>query len=84
MLNQAKTLLRPVSRLLNTISNSLLELYRVLSLAKVHTSDNVIIKNKSFTNILKSKHPKIEPCGTPLIISYQELFRGPIFGLCLR
>ena len=60
-MKQPKTLLIPDSRFLNTISNSLLELYKVLSLAKLHTSDNVITKNKSFINILKSKGPKIEP-----------------------
>ena len=78
MLNQAKTLLRSDSRFLNTNSNSLLELYKVLSSAKLHTSDNLITKNKSFMYILKSKGPKIEPWGTPLIISYQELYEEPI------
>ena len=61
MLNQAKTLLRSDSRFLNTISNSLLELYHVLSWAELYNSDNVITKNKSFINILKSNGPKIEP-----------------------
>ena len=60
MLNQAKTLLRSLPRFLNTIPNSLLELYKVLSSANLHTSDNVITKNKSSINILKSKGPKIE------------------------
>ena len=61
MLNQAKTLLRSVSRFLNTVSNSLLELHKVLASAELHTSGNVITKNKSFINILKSYGPKIEP-----------------------
>ena len=61
MLNQAKTLLRSDSRFLNTISKSLIERYKMLSLAKLHTSDNVITKNKSFINILKTKGPNIEP-----------------------
>ena len=61
MLNQAKTLLRSDSRFLKTNSNSLLELYKVLSSTMLHISDNVVTKNKSFIYILKSKSPKIEP-----------------------
>ena len=61
MLNQAKTLLRSDSRFLKTNSNSLLELYKVLSSTVLHISDNVVTKNKSFIYILKSKSPKIEP-----------------------
>ena len=53
MLNQAKTLLRSVSRFLSTIPDFVLEPQKVLSSAKVHTSDIVITKNKLFTNILK-------------------------------
>ena len=56
----------------------------MLSLTKLHTSDNVITKNKSFINILKRKGPKIEPSGTPLIILYQELLEEPIFVLCFQ
>ena len=90
ILNQVKTLLRfsfkisKNSNLIFLISNSLLELFKVLSSAKLHTLDNVITKNKPFMNILRSKGPKIEPWETPLIISYQELYEGPIFVLCLR
>ena len=47
----------------------------MLSLTKLHTSDNVITKNKSFINILKRKGPKIEPSG---------LFEEPIFVLCFQ
>ena len=79
LLNQVKTLFRSVSRFPNTISNSLLELYKVLLSAKLRTSDNVITKNKLFINVLKSKGPKIEPWGTRLIISYQKLYEEPIF-----
>ena len=84
LMNQVKTLFRSVSRFPNTISNSLLELYKVLLSAKLRTSDNVITKNKSFVNVLKSKGPKIEPWGTRLIISYQKLYEEPIFFLYLR
>ena len=61
MMNEAKTLLRSDSRILSTISNSLLELYNVLTSAKLCTSDNVITKKKSFINTLKSNDPKFEP-----------------------
>ena len=61
MLNQAKALLRSVPRFLNTTSNSLLEIYKILSLAKLHFKDNVTTKNKSSIIILKSKGPKTEP-----------------------
>ena len=46
MLNQVKILLGSVSRFLNTSSNSLLKLYKVLTSAKLYTSDNVITINK--------------------------------------
>ena len=29
--------------------------------------------------MLNSNGPKIEPCGTPLTISYQSLYEEPIF-----
>ena len=73
MLNQAKA----------SLSNSILELYKVLSSVKLLTSDIVITKNKSFINILKRKDPEIEPQGTPLIVSHQELYEGHIFILCV-
>ena len=34
--------------------------------------------------MLKSKGPKIDPCGIPVIMSYQELKEQPILVLCLR
>ena len=40
--------------------------------------------NKSLTNILKSKGLRIEPCDTPVLISYHELNAEPILVLCLR
>ena len=72
MLNQTKT----------SLSNSILELYKVLTLVKLLTSD-IVIKKKSFINILKRKDPEIEPQGTPLIVSHQELYEEHIFILCV-
>ena len=33
---------------------------------------------------LNNNRSKIEPCGTPLTISYQSLYEEPIFVLCFR
>ena len=79
MLNQAETLLRLNSRFLNTISNSLLELYKVLSSAKLYISDNVITKNKSFINALKSKGPKILNLEGHLKLCHTENYMKNLF-----
>ena len=34
--------------------------------------------------MLNNNGPKIQPCGTPLTISYQSLYEEPIFVLCFR
>ena len=34
--------------------------------------------------MLKSKGPKTDPCGIPVIMSYQELKQQPVLFLCLR
>ena len=41
---------------------------------------------KSFIERLNNIGPRIEPCGTPLIISREELDVDPILhaGICLR
>ena len=33
--------------------------------------------------MLKGKGPKMDPCGIPVIMSYQELMEQPILVLCL-
>ena len=48
-------------------------MYNVLSSAKLQTSDFVMEKNKSFMNILKRRGPRIDPCGTSVLISHHEL-----------
>ena len=57
---------------------------RVLSSAKLQSSDSRGNNNKSFRNILKSKGPKIEPCGTPSLTPRYELKILPILTLCVR
>ena len=72
--------------MLNTSSNSLLKLYSILYVfvkciyiyAKLHTSNIVITKNKSFINILKNKGLRIE---VSLSISCEELYQEPILEL---
>ena len=39
---------------------------------------------RSLINMLNNNGPKIEPCGTPLTISYQSLYEEPVFVLCFR
>ena len=52
--------------------------------AKIQTSDFVMKKNQSFIKILKRIGPRIEPCGTPVLMSHHELKDQPIFALCVR
>ena len=81
ILNHFNIHLRSHLRLEYTFSRFLLQLYSVLS-AKLQTFDFVIKKNKSLTNILNSRGPRIEHCGTPVLISYHELNAEPILVLC--
>ena len=53
----------------------------MLSSAKLHASDFFMGKNKSLINIL-NKLIWIDPCGTPVLISNQELNYEPILVRC--
>ena len=53
--------------------------YGVLSSGKLAISYLSIMKKRSHKWILKKSGPNIEPCGTPDIISFQELYSFPIF-----
>ena len=50
----------------------------MLSSAKLRTSDFAMDKNKSSMKILKRRGPRIDPCGTPILISHHELKDEPI------
>ena len=39
-------------------------------------------KNKSLINILNKRGPSIDPYGTPVLISHQELNDEPILVCC--
>ena len=54
----------------------------VLSSAKLQILAFSIKRKISLINMLNNNGPKIEPCGTPLTISYQSLYEEPIFVLC--
>ena len=51
----------------------MLQLYIVLSSAKLHIFVLSIKRKRSLINKLKNNVPKIEPWGTPLTISYHSL-----------
>ena len=57
----------------------MLQLNNLLSNAKLQTSDFVTENNKSLINILTRRGPRINSCGTPVLISYHELNAEPIF-----
>ena len=71
-------------RLQNTFSRFLLQIYSVLSSAKLQTFDFVIEKNKSLINILKSRGSRTEPFDTPVLIPYHETNAKPILVYCLQ
>ena len=53
----------------------------VFSSAKLQISDLVMEKNKSFMKILKRRGSRIDPCGTPVLISHHELKDEPVCPL---
>ena len=55
------------------------EAYNVLSSAKLHISDFSMQRVRSFRNILNSKGPRIEPCGTLDETQRRSLKVVPIF-----
>ena len=61
-----------------------MQLYSVLSPVKLQTSDFVMEKNKSFMKISNRRGPRINLCGTPVLISHQELKDEPVLVLCFR
>ena len=60
-------------RSIKIVGRLILQLYIVLSSAKLHIFVLPIKRKSSLINKLKNSGPKIEPCGTPLTISYQLL-----------
>ena len=56
----------------------------ILSSAKLQIFVFSIKRKRSLINMLNNNGSKIEPCGTPLTISYQSLYEESIFVLCFR
>ena len=81
---QINAFIRSCLRLENKCSRYLWQLYSALSSEKLQTSDFVMEENKSFMKILKRRGPRIDSCGTPVLISHHELKGEPIFLLCFR
>ena len=84
ILNLSITLLRSLLRLIKARSKLLSPQKRVLSSPNLHTFDFFMEKNKSLINILNKRGTKIDPCGTPILISHQELNDEPIFVCCFQ
>ena len=45
----------------------------MLSSPKLQTTDLKLMSNRSFKKMLNRSGPSMEPCGTPIIISVDEL-----------
>ena len=41
-----------------------------------------IKRKRSLINKLNNNEPKIDPCGTPLVMSYQSLYEKSTFVRC--
>ena len=61
------------SSLLEMVSKSFPQAYRVVSSAKLQISVSFIKRSKSSIKTLKRIGPSIDPCGTPKIISNIQL-----------
>ena len=84
--NHFSTLLRSHLRLENAFSGFALQLYSVLSSAKLQTSDFVIEKNKSLITIRKVEVQELNLASFMdwVLISYHELNAAPVLVHCLR
>ena len=66
------------------ISKTLSHLYILLSSAELHRFVPSRKRKRSMVNKLNNSEPKIDPCGTPLIMSYQLLHKEFTFVHCFR
>ena len=81
--NQLSAFSRSYFRFEKILSNFLSKRYNVLSSEKLQSSDFITLRKRPLINILKRSGPSIEPCGTPMNISNQELKDDSILVLCL-
>ena len=61
-----------------------LDLYKVLSFAKLQISDFSVNIMRSLIKILNMRGPRTDSWGTPVKISIHSLIADPIFTLCFR
>ena len=59
-----------------------LDLYKLLSSAKLQMSDFSINTMRSLMKILNMRGPRIEPWGIPVKVSIHFLIADPIFTFC--
>ena len=67
-----------------TISKSLLHLYILLLSAKLQVFVLSAKGKRSLINKLNKCGPRIDPCSTPLIVSYQSIYQKFTFVRCFR
>ena len=46
----------------------------MLSSAKLHISESRLMRKRSLIKILKSKGPRTDPCGTPILITLRYFY----------
>ena len=66
------------------ISKTLSQLYIVLPSAKLYMFIMSRKRKRSLINKWNKSGPKLDPCGTPLIISYQSLYEEFTFARCFQ
>ena len=72
------------SKQYSTTDKLRLDLYKVLSSAKLQMSDFSINITSSLIKILNMRGPRTEPWGMPVKISIHSLMADPIYTLCFR
>ena len=78
-LNQFKTIVMSCCKQFSTIDRLGLDLYKLLSSAKLQMSDFSINIMRSLMKILNMRGPRIEPLGIPVKVSIHSLIADPIF-----
>ena len=74
ILNQFNKIFMSCCKSSKMISKTLSHLYIVLSSAKLHMFVLSRKRKRSLIDKLNNSRPKIDPCGMPLIMSYQSLY----------
>ena len=70
------------SKLLEMVSKSFPQAYKVVLSTKLQISVSFMKRGKSLIKTLRRIDPSIDPCGTPRRISNHSLKEEPTFTLC--